>query len=98
MVSHMEMIDDTAVYLRKIVQVASVLASESDDPVKILEDALSQIEEIDAGTDDRLASTQEYAIRVLKFRQKMYEEMLNRDLRAAPVPRGKSSLVAGGDT
>lgn len=91
MISHLlsdiETIDDTAVYLRKIVRVASILASESDDPVKSLKKSVSQIQDIDTSMDDRLASTQDYAIRVLKFRQRMYEEILNRDLRAAPMSK-----------
>lgn len=49
-----------------------------------MENALIQIQLVSTNGDVRLTLTKEYALRILKFHQRMYEEMTNRDLNSAP--------------
>lgn len=57
----------------------------SDDPLAAYDNALIEIEFLDTENDTRLTLTKEYALRILEFRQRMYEEMVYRDLSSAPV-------------
>lgn len=57
----------------------------SDDPLYAYDDAIMQIEFMDTEGDERLTLTKEYALRILQFRQRMYEEMIYRDLSSAPI-------------
>jgi hypothetical protein len=75
--------EDPAMELRKIVRIALNRAIDSEDPFKDINNAIINIEMIDTSNDDRLNSTQEYALRVLQFHQRMYENMVYRDLNAA---------------
>ena len=96
MIAQIDNVDDTSTFLRKIVRVAVTLADTTDDSVASLKSSIKQIQSIDTQYDDRLASTQEYALRVLRFRQRMYEEMFNRDLSAAPQSKGNQDPKVGG--
>lgn len=91
-------IDDNATYLRRVVRVASILASISTDPIKSLDDSIAQIRTINTQKNTRLTSTQQYAIRVLNFRKKLYEEMINRDLKSAPLVQSTSKTSKKIDT
>ena len=84
MLPRLSLVDDTAVYLRAIIRHVLWEAEISNNPVWAIDNALIQIQLVSTNGDVRLTLTKEFALRILKFHQRMYEEMTNRDLNSAP--------------
>ncbi len=90
MIPRLSLADDASVYLRTIVRYALGEADTALDPARHIESTLIQIDTINTRGNIRLALTKEYALRVLQFHQRMYEEMVSRDLNSAPRSTSRS--------